>query len=265
MGKICAPLVVLVLLSACKPGSRERSGGAHAQPAGEITVFAAASLTDAFKAVALDFEKAYPGVHVSLSFAGSQSLRTQIQNGAQPEVFASANTQHMTTLFSKQLIDAPKTFARNELVIAVPTRNPANIQSLADLVKAERIVLAGKEVPAGAYAEQVLASAAAAYGEEFGSRVTSRVVSRENHVRQTLQKVVLGEADAAIVYATDAASARGKIKAIAIPAEHNATASYPIATLSSAPNRTLGALFVAYVLSAPASKRLGEFGFRPVQ
>ena len=204
------------------------------------------------------------GVDVKMNFAGSQSLRTQIVNGAQPHVFASANAQHISALREQKLVDEPIDFAHNELVIVVPPANPAGIESLSDLPKAERIVLAGENVPAGAYSEKVLANASSAYGADFADRVTRHVVSRENHVRQTLQKVVLGEADAAIVYATDAVSSGDKVKAIAIPSEHNVTAAYPIVTVTGAPRAHLGKLFVEHVRSEAGKARLSEFGFRPV-
>ncbi len=227
----------------------------------EVTVFAAASLTDAFKALAADFAKKHPELDVKLNFSGSQSLRTQIENGAQAQVFASANAKHMQALHSKKLVDEPVTFVHNELVIVVPADNPAKIASLKDLPNAKRLVVAEKSVPAGAYTEQMIQRASSEYGVEFSKLVHKRVVSRENHVRQTLQKVVLGEADAAIVYATDAAAAGDKIKTIRIPAQHNIVASYPIASMA---NHKAGKLFVAFILSDAGKARLKQFGFRPV-
>lgn len=226
----------------------------------EVLVFAAASLTDAFKALAKDFKKEHPKLDVKLNFAGSQSLRTQIENGASPQVFASANPKHMNALRKQKLVDEPAIFVHNELVIVVPMANPAGITSLGELPKAKRIVLAGKNVPAGSYADKMLARAGSEYGADFTVRVHKQVVSRENHVRQTLQKVVLGEADAAIVYATDAASAKDKVKIIAIPKQHNVVASYPIATLKGS---KAGKVFVDYVLSEAGRAKLKEFGFRP--
>lgn len=252
--RIGTVLVAATLLVSCK-----------GEDGNEVVVFAAASLTEAFKQIAEDFKQANPGVDVKMNFAGSQSLRTQIENGAQPQVFASANAKHMNTLVGKKLVDEPVTFVHNELVIAVPAANPAGIQSLRDLPKAKRLVLAGKNVPAGAYAEKMLANASKAYGADFAERVHEQVVSRENHVRQTLQKVVLGEADAAVVYATDAASAGDKVKSIAIPAELNVIASYPIATVKGSPNAKLGKKFLEFVLSDAGKARLKAHGFRPAE
>ena len=269
-------LLAAALASACTstPATGSAAGAesagsevADGPPSGELIVFAAASLTDAFEAIIADFEKSHPGIDVKSNFAGSQSLRTQIQNGAQPQVFVSANEQHMDALRAARLVDEPVVFVQNELVIAVPADNPAGIASLEDLPRAERLVLAGENVPAGAYARHVLARASAAYGADFAERVDRRVVSRETHVRQTLQKVILGEADAAIVYATDAASASSKgdaIRTIAIAPEHNVTASYPIATVTGAPRSELGALFIEFVRSDAGAAHLLKAGFRPV-
>jgi len=248
--RAAALLLAATLISGCS-----NRGNDH-----EVVVFAAASLTDAFKALAVDFEKQHPKLDVKINFAGSQSLRTQIENGAKPQVFASANAKHMNALRKAKLVDEPVTFVHNELVIVVPPANPAGIHSLKELPKAKRLVLAGKNVPGGSYADQMLARASSEYGANFADRVHKQVVSRETHVRETLQKVVLGEADAAIVYATDAASAKSKVKTIAIPAQHNVIANYPIATLSGSKT---GKLFVDYVLSDAGKKRLKEFGFRP--
>jgi len=257
--------VLLSLLgTACK--SDEAAGGSKAKGTkGEIMVFAAASLTDVFEAMADDFRREHPGVELNLNFAGSQSLRTQIENGARPQVFASANAKHLGALHASKLVASPVVFAHNELVIVVPADNPAGIKSLRDLPLAQRIVLADSAVPAGTYTEKMLANAstAAAEGPGFSDRVMAHVVSRENHVRHTLQKVVLGEADAAVVYATDAASSGDRVKTISISPAINVVASYPIATVVGADPDGLGAAFVAHVRSEAGERRLAEFGFRP--
>lgn len=249
--------------SKVESGSSQRSLDED-EPHGDLVVFAAASLTDAFEAMEDDFEAKYPRVNIKLSFGGSQSLRTQIENGARAQVFASANAAHMDALRDQDLIEAPQTFAHNELVIIVPNDNPAGIDSFATLPLAKRLVLADESVPAGAYAREVLNKATGSLGSDFPKRVDSRVVSRESHVRQTLHKVVLGEADAAIVYATDAASAKSEIKTIAIPAEFNVRASYPIAVLRNAKRSHLAKLFVEYAISEDGQAQLAKHGFQPL-
>ncbi len=255
----CGALLLLLLLAACRS---ESSGQAEeGEPQGDLVVLAAASLTDVFAAIELDFELKHPQVDLKLSIAGSQSLRAQIQNGIAAEVFASANQEHMTALHEQGLVDAPIVFAQNELVIVVPTSNPAGIQSLIDLPKAKRLVLAGEAVPAGLYSRKILESAEQEYGSDFGAGVQQAIVSRETHVRQVLQKVVLGEADAGLVYATDAASAGDTVLTIAMPKEHRATVTYVIATLSGSKRAHLGELFLPYLLSQAGERRLREYGF----
>lgn len=229
----------------------------------EVVAFAAASLTDVFRALADDFQAAHRGVPTKFNFAGSQSLRTQVENGARPQVFASASDKHMEALAEAGLVEEPEVFAHNELVLVTPPDNPAKLTSLADLPRAERIVLAGEAVPAGAYAVQMLASASRDLGADFAQRVQAHVVSRENHVRQTLQKVVLGEADAAIVYATDAKSAGSSVHTVPLPAEHNVRAAYPIAVLRDAAHMRLARAFVAHVRSDAGAARLKAAGFSP--
>ncbi len=239
--------IVALTAAACAPANADQES---------ITVFAAASLTDAFQAMATDFEASHPGLRVKLNFAGSQSLRTQLENGARADVFASANPKHMEALHRAGLVGVSHVFASNALVIAVPEDNPARIEKFEDLAQAERIVLAGEEVPAGAYAARVLAKARDSHGHAFVSAVYGNVVSRENDVRATLQKVVLGEADAALVYATDAAAAG--LPVIEIPSELNVRATYPIGTVTGS---ELGARFTAWVSSAEGQRRLYELGF----
>jgi molybdate transport system substrate-binding protein len=234
------------------------------EPRGTVKVFAAASLTDAFSSVKAAFEEAYPDIKVKMTFAGSQSLRTQIQHGAEPQVFASANSKHMVGLAEHGLVHEPVVFAHNTMVVAVPASNPAGIESLADLPNAESLVLADANVPAGTYARQVFDRAAADYGDDFAKRVDDTVVSREMHVRQTLQKVVLGEADACVVYSTDAVAAGDRIKSIAIAPEHNVTAKYPMALVKDVSRTHLGEMFMDFVTSDAGQAALAGHGFSPV-
>ncbi|MEO1482627.1 MAG: molybdate ABC transporter substrate-binding protein [Myxococcota bacterium] len=236
----------------------------QAQPSDRRTlvVFAASSLTEAFQQIAGDFESAHPGVEVRLSFAGSQSLRTQIENGAGADVFASANPKHMKRLRADGLVESQRVFAMNSLVLVVPRDNPAGLQRFEDLPRAERIVLAGPEVPAGHYTERVLQRQAQAE-ESFDDAVMKRVVSRENDVRATLQKVVLGEADAAVVYTTDAATVADEIRTIEISNAFNVRARYPVARLSGSRQAELADRFVSWLTGPSGARRLAEHGFQP--
>jgi len=236
---------------------------ARAQPARELTVFAAASLRESFAELGKQFEGKHAGVKVLFNLAGSQELRTQIENGAPADVFASADHKHMQALVAAKLAADPKVFVRNEPVVVVPKGNPAGIKGLQDLPSARRIVIGVPEVPVGAYTLKILDAAVKKYGADFRARVEARVVSRELNARQVLAKVGLGEADAAIVYRTDAATAKRTVEAITIPPDVNVVAEYPIAVLAHAKQPELAREFVALVLSPAGGEILARFGFKP--
>jgi molybdate transport system substrate-binding protein len=253
-----AVTITLALLLAALAG-----GPARAEPARrELVVFEAASLKDVFARLAKRFEAENAGVAVVANAAGSQELRAQVEQGAAADVFASADRKHMDALVAAKLVDAPAVFACNELVVVVRA-GLAPVATFADLPRAERIVVGAPEVPIGGYTRLVLAKAAAKLGADFGMRVGARIVSRELNVRQVLAKVVLGEADAGIVYRTDALVAAGKVRVVEIPPELNLTAEYPIATLRAAPHADLARRFVALVRSPPGTAALREAGFVP--
>ena len=228
----------------------------------EVSVFAAASLRESFAELGKQFEAAHPGTKVLFNLAGSQELRTQIENGAPADVFASADQKHMQALLAQKLAQEPKVFARNEPILVVPKGNPAKISSLKDLPKAQRIVIGVPEVPIGAYTLRILDAASKQYGADFRTKVEAHVVSRELNVRQVLTKVGLGEADAAIVYRTDAATAKDKVEVIPIPSDLNVVAEYPIAVLAKAKEPALARQFVEMVLSRAGREVLGRFGFQ---
>jgi molybdate transport system substrate-binding protein len=230
-----------------------------------LIVFAAASLTDAFKEIAQAFQSAHPGVTVTFNFAGSQTLQTQVEQGAQPDVFASASAKQMTALVSEGFIDqsASRTFLNNKLVVILPADNPASLQGLQDLAKPGiKLVLAAEDVPVGNYARQALDLMDAKFGNGYKAKVLANVVSNEEDVKQVVAKVQLGEADAGIVYTSDAVAAP-QLKSIEIPGDLNVIAKYPIAPLAKSPNAALAADFVAYVLSADGQSVLQKWGFTP--
>ena len=233
-----------------------------------LTVFAAASLTEAFTEMGHNFEGAHPGVTVALNFAGSQTLSTQLSQGAVADVFASANHTEMDKMVSGGLVqqDAPKVFLTNKLVVLLPKDNPANVQTLQDLARAGlKLILADATVPAGKYARQILDNMAkdASFGADFKTKVLANVVSNETDVKQVVAKVQLGEADAGIVYISDAVAAP-ELKTIEIPAKFNVIAKYPIATLTKTPQPELASEFIAYVLSADGQAILKKWGFTPI-
>jgi molybdate transport system substrate-binding protein len=237
-------------------------GVALSARAGELTVFTAASLRESFGALGKLFEARHPGTKVRLDLGGSQELRTQIEHGAPADVFASADHKHMQALVLAKLAGSPKVFARNEPVLVVPKGNPAGIARFEDLPKAKRVVVGVPEVPIGAYTLRIFDAASKKYGSDFRSRVEANVVSRELNVRQILAKVALGEADAAIVYRTDAATAKDKVEVVTIPSDVNVVAEYPIAALTKAKESALAKEFVDLVLSNTGREVLSHFGFR---
>ena len=230
-----------------------------------LLVFAAASLRDVFSDLGTTFERGHPGVKAQFNFAGSQTLEAQIEQGAPADVFASADTKHMDAALRAGLVDAPKVFATNSPVIVVPADNPGHVKSLADLTKVKRLVIGTPEVPIGIYTMRILAKASAQLGPDFPARVQARVASREFNVRQVLAKVSLGEADAGIVYRTDARSAGDKVRIVEIPAEFNVVADYPIATVIRAPNAELARAWVALVTGPTGQVALERAGFGTIE
>ncbi|MGD2045636.1 MAG: molybdate ABC transporter substrate-binding protein [Gemmatimonadota bacterium] len=206
-----------LLLGACSCGA----GSERAT----LSVYAASSLTEAFTELAETFMGTHPGVRVEMTFSGSQVLRVQIEEGAPADVFASADAEHVEALIGEGLMDEARVFAYNELVIVVPPDNPADIESFEDLPRAERIVLGTPAVPVGRYARETLAAADSVIRPGFSADVLAHVVSEESNVRLARSKVELGEADAAVVYRTDAA-ASDRVRMIPIPASVNVRADY---------------------------------------
>ena len=232
-----------------------------------LTVFAAASLTDAFTEIGKNYEDANPGVTVTFNFAGSQALRTQIEEGAPADVFASANTKEMDTLVSGSFVTdgTQKIFLVNKLVVILPANNPAALEKLEDLAKPGiKLVFAAEEVPVGKYARQALDQMNGQFGADFKDKVLANVVSNEDNVKQVVAKIQLGEADAGIVYTSDAIAAPD-LKIIEIPAELNVIAKYPIATLTISANADTATAFIEYVLSPDGQAILQKWGFAPAQ
>jgi len=250
------PLLLGVPLPAATDGGRPENGA--------LTVFAAASLRETFIGLGTTFERDHPGVTVRFNFAGSQELRTQIEHGAPADVFASADLRQMDLARSAALVEPPVPFATNAPVIVVPADNPGKVRSLADLASVKRLVIGTPEVPIGAYTLQILERARAQLGADFPARVQARVVSRELNVRQVLTKVSLGEADAGIVYRTDARSAGDRVRVVEIPPDINVVAEYPIATVIRAPRPELARQWVALVTGPAGQAALAEAGFGKV-
>jgi molybdate transport system substrate-binding protein len=249
-----AAAAVLLALSACSDAEGDGdSDGSGGEVSGEVTVFAAASLTESFEKLGAQFEKEHPGTKVTFSFGGSDALAASITGGAPADVFASASPATMDIVTDAgAAAGTPATFVRNRLEIATPPGNPDGIASLKDLTDSGlKVVLCDETVPCGAAAQQAL--------DAGGLKLTP--VSYEEDVKSALNKVVLKEADAAVVYRTDVRAAGDKVAGVDFPESADAINDYPITMLKEAPNAAAAEAFVELVRSAEGQKVLGEAGF----
>lgn len=258
--------VALVLLAgagcsgAASAGERERV---------ELVVFAAASLADAFREIAADFEAENPGVEVVLNLAGSQRLRAQLEHGAKADLFAPADLEHAEAIVEGGLSRGePVDFALNRLAVIVSrtAEGSGDARSLGD--PGMRVVLAHETVPVGRYTREMLANLESEPGfpEDFAGRVTANVVSEEPNVRRVAQKVALGDADMGVVYHTDAVSPdiAPSVRVAPVPAEANVAARYPVVLLKDGREPEAASRFVEYLLSGPGQGTLARHGFVPI-
>jgi len=222
-----------------------------------LVVFAASSLTEAFGELERAYEAAHPAVDVQLTFAGSQVLRLQIEQGAPADVFASADPSHLEALRSAGAVQSPAPFAASGLALIVSADSP--IERFEDLDRAERLVVGAPTVPVGRYTRELLERAEATHGAAFVQRIGANVVSEESNVRLVRTKVALGEADAAIVYRTEI----GDLRSVPIPPELDVRATYAVAATSDAVPRRRARAFVAFVRSPAGQAILEAHGFRP--
>ncbi len=257
---VAASGLIAVAMTGCSSTNSSAGSPSGSQPAalssaavtGPITVFAAASLTETFTEIAHQFEAANPGTTVTLSFAGSSALATQITSGAPADVFAAASAQTMQTVVDTGAATGSTTFATNVMEIAVPPANPGTVMQLSDLAKpGVKVAVCQDQVPCGAATGQVFANA----------QLAVRPVTLEPDVRSVLSKVTLGEVDAGVVYVTDVHSAGDKVTGVQIPADVNAATTYPITTLTDSGNATTAVAFANYVLSLQGQSLLSAAGF----
>jgi molybdate transport system substrate-binding protein len=235
-----------------------------------LPVFAAASLTDPFKLLGAELERARPGLSVQFNFAGSQQLALQLEQGAKADVFATADQRWMAYARERGLIEGEATiFAHNRLVVIVPRTNPARISRLQDLARrSTKLVVAAEAVPVGKYTREALQNLRAAPGFPAGydEKVLANVVSQEDNVKAVVAKVQLGEADAGVAYRSDVTSAVARrVRVFEIPKRYNVLASYPIAVVRSSPNAEVARAFVDLVQGALGRKVLAQYGLIPVE
>ncbi|WP_040407122.1 molybdate ABC transporter substrate-binding protein [Amycolatopsis nigrescens] len=243
---VAALSAVALAVAGCGSGA---SGG----QAKTLTVFAAASLTESFGALEKRFEAENSGVDVKLSFDGSSKLAQQINEGAKADVFASADQNNMDKVVkADRAAGQPAAFATNRLAIAVAPGNPKAIKGFADLAMPELTVVAcAPQVPCGAATDKV----------EQNSGVALKPKSEESDVKAVLTKVIAGEADAGLVYVTDASSAPGKVDRVDFPEAAGAVNTYPIVTVRDAPEADLARRFTEFVLGAAGREELAKVGF----
>jgi molybdate transport system substrate-binding protein len=254
---------LIVGLTGCGGSSGNRGGE---KQEGTLTILAASSLTDAFGELGTIFEEQNEGVEVKQSFGASSDLLAQIQQGAPADVFASAAEEEMDTAVKDGLVSgSPEVFVKNREVIMVPKDNPANINSLEDMSRPDiKLVLAQKDVPAADYAVEILGKANKEYRPDFEQDVLSNVVSREADVRASVNRVVVGDADATFGYASDyTPDIRDRVKVIAIPPGLNIIATYPVAALKGAKDPDLAHKWVDLVTGKEGQRVLQKWNFEP--
>jgi molybdate transport system substrate-binding protein len=241
------------LNAACSSAASSGPSSSASAGAGDITVFAAASLKATFTDLGERFEQAHPGTKVAFNFAGSSDLVTQLTQGAPADVFASADTTNMTKAVDGGVVAGdPVNFATNTLTIVTPPGNPKHIASFADLAKpGTSVVVCAPQVPCGSATQKV----------EKATGVTLSPVSEESAVTDVLGKITSGQADAGLVYVTDAKGAGDKVTAVPFPESSGAVNTYPIAVLKDSKNTAAAREFVDLVVGPDGRKVLGEAGF----
>jgi molybdate transport system substrate-binding protein len=254
--RLAAVTVPVLMLADC--GDDDAGPTMTAAPAeesaleGDITVFAAASLTDAFTELGTTFESEHPDVSVEFNFGASSALREQILAGAPADIFASANASNMDQVVDGAAASDPEDFVTNLLEIAVPAGNEAGVTALDDFANPDLLIgLCADDVPCGEFGREALANAG----------ITPSIDTNEPDVRSLLTKVEAGDLDAGIVYVSDVMAAGDSVEGVEIPAEENVVATYPIAALTDAANPDAADAFVAFVLSDEGQEILQSYGF----
>jgi len=250
---IAAGLATVAVAGCSSSTSSPPSGTSSAKPAtGTITVFAAASLTEAFTQLGKQFQTAHPGDTVKFSFGPSSGLATQITSGAPADVFASASPTNMEQVVSAGDASSPQDFAKNTMEVATPPDNPGNVESVKDLADdSVKVALCQPQVPCGKVAAEVFQNAG----------ITVKPVTLQPDVKSVLTQVETGNVDAGMVYVTDVMAAGSKVKGVTIPASDNASTLYPIAAVTNSKEKSIANAFITYVLSPAGQSVLTAAGF----
>jgi molybdate transport system substrate-binding protein len=252
-----------IVLCVCVGSSRAQTS---ARPTGELIVFAAASLTEAFTEIGKRLETGHAGLKILYNFGGSPMLRTQLEQGARADVYVSADAAQMELAKKSGVVQGEISIVvKNRLVVIVPRGNPGKVAMFQDLARPGlKLDLTAPRVPVGSYSRQALSRANAAYGADFAERALRNVVSEEENVKQVVTKVQLGEADAGIVYVSDVTPKVGTdVVMIPIPDAYNQIATYPIALTQSVRNRAAAEFFINFVRSPEGQAVLQAHNFIP--
>ena len=252
---LAALLAAIAVAAGCGGSSSESGAGSSGAGGGTLTVFAASSLTDAFTRLATTFQQQHPGWKVRFEFLGSDQLAAQIEQGDPADVFAAASTKYPEQLQGEKLLEPTKDFATNTLVLAVPPDNPAHITSVHTIGNA-KLIVGDPAVPVGSYTLQVL-------GNLGIDPADLNIVSQEQKTTDIVSKLELGEGDAGFIYTSDATTAGDKLKSIELPAEAQATATYPIGIVTDSKNREAAQQWIDLVLSDAGQQVLTGDGFGP--
>lgn len=254
---ISMSLILILILSSIGCGKSKKTSEKK-----EITVFAAASLTESMEEIVQKFKEKNPEFKVNVHLAGSSKLRVQIEQGVNADIFISANSKHYDVLKEKGFISVGEHFLNNSMVVIVPKENKKKINKIEDLQKKCKLVIAQKEVPAGNYARKIINSLNGAFGEKYEDNVLKNIVSEESNIKQVVNKVVLGEADAAFVYKSDVtAKVKEKVNVIDIPSKYNVKATYWIAKLKQSENKGEVDSFYEFLLQKESKEIFEKYGF----
>lgn len=259
---IIAFVIIFVgaVLSGCKVKTSSKENEKQ-----EITVFAAASLTESMEEIVNQFEKENPNLKINLHLSSSSKLRVQIEQGVEADLFLSANQKHYDILKDKDFVLEGKQFLSNSMAVIVPKSNPAQIKTLKDIEKTCKLVIAQEEVPAGHYARQIIHSLSGELGENYEQKVLANIVSEENNVKQVVNKVVIREADAALVYKSDITkNTKDKVNVLEIPLEHNVKATYWIGQLKQSKDNKYAKQFYEFLLGEEGQVIFMKYGFKTI-
>ncbi|MBZ9606780.1 molybdate ABC transporter substrate-binding protein [Clostridium estertheticum] len=253
---IVMTLLLIMLSGGCKAKQADKASKQ------EIIVLAASSLTESLEEIIKLFEKENPKVKVTLNLDSTSRLRVQIEQGIKADLFLSANKEHYDALKEEGYISEGEAFLHNSMVLIVPKSNPAEIEKLDDLQNKCKLVIAQKEVPAGEYTRKIIHSLNQQLGTQYEGKVLSNIVSEESNVKQVVNKVVIGEADAAFVYSSDITKGvRDKVKIIDIDPKHNVEAEYWTSKLKNEEENKYAEELYSFLLSKEGKEIFRKYGF----